>query len=84
MSFIAQVLRENDKGGVDSLIRGLITVVAESADRFLNQRITNHLFEEPGKPFSGLDLGAMNIQRARDHGLHGYNDYRFVVITYRD
>ncbi|XP_014665270.1 PREDICTED: uncharacterized protein LOC106807453 [Priapulus caudatus] len=74
--FNPEVLRDNTNGGVDSLIRGLITVVAESADRHLVKSITNHLFEERGKPFSGLDLGAMNIQRGRDHGLHGYNDYR--------
>ena len=40
--------------------------------------MTNHLFEEKKHPFSGLDLVALNLQRARDHGIPGYNNYRAI------
>ena len=38
--------------------------------------MTDHLFEERGKRFSGMDLVALNIQRGREHGIPGYNNYR--------
>ncbi|XP_014676576.1 PREDICTED: peroxidase skpo-1-like, partial [Priapulus caudatus] len=72
----AQVLSENNFGGVDALLRGLVSMFAQSADRFVTDRLTDHLFEDVSKPRSGLDLVSMNIQRGRDHGLNGYNAYR--------
>ena len=42
--------------------------------RFFVKGVRNHLFEN--KPGDGLDLPAINIQRGRDHGLPGYNDWR--------
>ena len=61
---------------IDSLVRGLVMSSMETMDRKLSEEVGNHLFEEKGKAFSGLDLGALNIQRGRDHGLPGYNRYR--------
>ena len=61
---------------LDSLVRGLVMSSMETMDRKLSEEVANHLFEEKGKAFSGLDLGALNIQRGRDHGLAGYNKYR--------
>jgi len=61
---------------IDSLVRGLVMSSMESMDRKLTGEVADHLFEEKGKAFTGLDLGALNIQRGRDHGLPGYNKYR--------
>jgi len=47
----------------------------ERFDSHMSKGLTNHLFEVPGIPFSGMDLAAINIQRGRDHGLQGYVAY---------
>lgn len=43
-------------------------------DRFISDQLRNHLFETAHG--EGLDLGALNVQRGRDHGLPGYNKFR--------
>ncbi|XP_046649370.1 uncharacterized protein LOC124340779 isoform X2 [Daphnia pulicaria] len=63
-------------GMIDDLMRGMLGTSMETMDQFITHEVTNHLFEEKAKPFSGLDLAALNIQRARDHGIRPYNDYR--------
>ena len=63
---------------LDELIRGVSTSSMETLDQFLTAEVTNHLFEDKHTPFSGLDLAALNIQRARDHGIPGYNHFRAI------
>ncbi|KAB7497581.1 Thyroid peroxidase [Armadillidium nasatum] len=41
----------------------------------ITNQVTNHLFQEPNLKF-GMDLPAINLQRAREHGLPSYNAYR--------
>ncbi|XP_052759385.1 uncharacterized protein LOC113522388 [Galleria mellonella] len=61
---------------IDELIRGLSSTPMETLDQFITGEVTNHLFEDRRIPFSGVDLIALNVQRARDHGIPSYNNYR--------
>ncbi|XP_058178642.1 peroxidasin [Anopheles ziemanni] len=64
------------EGGVDPLLRGLYSVAAKlkKPDQNLNTDLTERLFEVAHAV--ALDLAAINIQRARDHAIPGYNEYR--------
>lgn len=62
--------------GMDNILRGLTDAHIEVLDSAITEEVTNHLFEERKKPLSGMDLIALNVQRARDHGLPSYNQYR--------
>ena len=66
------VLEQGD--GMDDLSRGLATQPELASDQWFTSEITDFLFRMK-RPF-GLDLRAIDIQRARDHGLASYNDYR--------
>jgi hypothetical protein len=62
-------------GIIDSFMLGLINQESYRMDSEITTEVTNHLFEKPGERF-GLDLAAMNVQRAREMGVPGYNAYR--------
>ena len=59
-------------------MRGIITQSIETLDHAITEEVTNHLLEELKKPFSGMDLISLNLQRARDHGIPPYNEYRRI------
>ena len=59
-------------------MRGIITQSIQTFDKSITDEVTDHLFEERNKPFSGMDLISLNLQRARDHGLQPYNKYRVL------
>ncbi|MDA0841318.1 MAG: peroxidase family protein [Planctomycetota bacterium] len=63
-----------DEGGIDPVLRGLVGQQMEEVDTKLIDDVRNFLFGPPGA--GGFDLGALNIQRGRDHGLPDYNTMR--------
>ena len=68
--FDPQEIRDD---GVNSLLLGLPTQVAQEVDNLLVDGVRNFLF---GAGTGGFDLAAVNIQRGRDVGLPSYNDAR--------
>lgn len=58
-------------GGIDPLLRGLMANQAKlnRQNQILVDELREHLFELFKR--IGLDLGAINMQRGRDHGLPG-------------
>ncbi|XP_026330359.1 peroxidase-like [Hyposmocoma kahamanoa] len=60
----------------DDLVRGIVAQSSAESDPFCTGEITNLLFKSCNK--WGMDLIAMDIQRGRDHGLAGYNEYREI------
>ncbi|XP_076059545.1 peroxidase homolog [Oratosquilla oratoria] len=64
------------KGGwCDHYLMGLVNQVAQAMDDAISQEVTHHLFQEPERNF-GMDLAALNMQRAREHGVPSYNEFR--------
>ncbi|XP_060522222.1 chorion peroxidase-like isoform X2 [Cylas formicarius] len=68
---------------IDDIARGISSTPMEDLDRFVTNEVTDHLFENTRIPFTGVDLVALNIQRARDHGIPPYNDYREICLFER-
>ncbi|XP_055327659.1 uncharacterized protein LOC129580922 [Paramacrobiotus metropolitanus] len=62
--------------GIDQLLIGLIVEPMQNMDSIVTKALTDHLFEDRSRKFSGQDLVAINIMRGRDHGLPGYNEFR--------
>ena len=62
--------------GVDQLLIGLTQEPMQNADNIVTKSLTDRLFEDPTRKFSGQDLVSINIMRGRDHGVPGYNEFR--------
>lgn len=64
------------EGGVDPLMRGFYSTAAKLKlpTENLNTELTEKLFFTSAAV--ALDLAAINIQRARDHAIPGYNEFR--------
>ncbi|GCC26268.1 hypothetical protein chiPu_0004683 [Chiloscyllium punctatum] len=70
------------EGGVDPLIRGLLGRPAklQEVDKMMHDELREKLFELTSQ--IALDLGSLNMQRSRDHGIPGYNAWRkFCGLT---
>ncbi|XP_069705642.1 peroxidase-like isoform X2 [Periplaneta americana] len=64
-------------GWYDQYVVGLVNQVAQAMDDGVTQEVTNHLFQQPSHRY-GMDLASLNLQRAREHGVPGYNNYRHL------
>ncbi|CAJ0567070.1 unnamed protein product, partial [Mesorhabditis spiculigera] len=64
------------EGGIDPLLRGLFAspLKLPKSNQVMNMELTEKLF--PRAHEVSLDLAVMNIQRARDHGLPSWTEYR--------
>ena len=65
-------------------LRGLLDRRSQQIDRFISGELTGNLFAEVDRNGnqirSGFDLAALNIQRARDHGIPRYLDFRTIAL----
>ncbi len=64
----------NNPGLLDQLLRGAAVQRCEEVDLKMVNAVRNIMFGPPGA--GGTDLGAVDIQRGRDHGLPDYNTLR--------
>ncbi|KAK5871493.1 hypothetical protein PBY51_004374 [Eleginops maclovinus] len=64
------------EGGLDPILRGLVGRKAKlnTQEHMMPEELREKLFKFSNK--LALDLGALNIQRGRDHGIPGYNKWR--------
>lgn len=69
--FAPQEITDN---GIESVLIGTTQQVANEIDNQIVDGVRNFLFGPPGS--GGFDLGSLNIQRGRDHGLADYNQVR--------
>ncbi|KAH0622040.1 hypothetical protein JD844_023951 [Phrynosoma platyrhinos] len=65
-----------NEGGLDPVLRGILATAAKLPlqDQLVNEELTKKLFVLSNN--GSLDLASLDLQRGRDHGLPGYNDWR--------
>lgn len=63
-------------GAVDSILRGMASQSATTVDNDFADALINNLFGDPDVVGDGFDLTALNIQRAREHGVPSYTTIR--------
>ncbi|XP_028251801.1 thyroid peroxidase [Parambassis ranga] len=64
------------EGGIEPILRGIIGTAASavSSDNLLAEEVTERLVVID--TMLHMDLASLNLQRGRDHGLPGYNNWR--------
>ena len=72
--FNPDLLHDPANGGIEPILRGLSVQRAQEVNPFIVDALRNMLFPPPVDV--GFDLAALNLQRARDHGIGGYNASR--------
>jgi len=63
--------------GMEPYLKGFAAHTQYETDTKINSVLRDFLFVSPNSPVRfGIDLGSLNIQRGRDHGLPNYNKVR--------
>ena len=66
-----------NEGGIEPLLRGLVSQPCQDLDELIIDDVRNFLFGQPGQ--GGFDVASLNIQRGLDHGLSSYNATRVAL-----
>ncbi|XP_067013234.2 peroxidase isoform X2 [Anabrus simplex] len=69
-----RIVEENNH--LDALVRGLATQNSQKNDMTYTEDITSLLYQDSEN--YGLDIISLDVQRGRDHGLPGYNQFRKI------
>lgn len=75
-AFFNPTLITNDPTMVEKVLMGASLQKSQEIDLKFNDSVRNVLFGPPGSGAGGTDLGAMDVQRGRDHGIVDYNELR--------